>query len=771
MKYLDSKPSAGPGCRALPAARFARVFRLLAAAAALSALAPAGSPAEEAPFTGRDGPLEIRDYLFLESPRAERSHLDLGEATPGVRRYSGGKLPTEPAASPRMYTFKAAFRIDPSCRGVDLSLRMGLSEYPYRLYLNGVEIFSKGRYDEGHYNSSLRAADAVYLSPDLLRYGSDENALALEAYPLYEDWGLDRIYIDRRAAVDASVFLRNFVGINLIQGAFVLVLILGLYFVALFFAEGRAYGKHLIFSLMCASFCLAYFNVTFHYDANDEVLLEALSKGGLVLLSSLMVLYCCEATAVLNKRRIFPLASMALGLSVAVAVMTRPSKEAVLVWFGYAMNGLIVPQIAVDIGILAYALVKKGDRGVIPLLGAFAVVIAAAGSDVAHLDRAVLPYAWFTAYGYLAVVVAIFSTLVREQGDLVAANAGLRAEVAARRQAEEMEERLSMSEQRYRDLQEKAADGIFLLDEKGNFLMVNTEICEMLGYAREEMLRMSILDTYPSESRDEGRSRIERVESGEKLRFERMMKRKDGSCFPVEMSAGRLAGGTQQAIARDITERKRAEELLRSSLAEKEVLLREIHHRVKNNMQVISSIVSLQEASFRDDADKAMVGDTKARIRSMAQLHELLYGAKDLSSIDPAEYLEAIAGEVSLSFGKSRIRVEALSDVMPIDDAMPFGLIATELLTNALKYAYPPDGAGEVFVSYARTETERKLEVRDSGLGLPPGLDPAEAASLGFTLVRSLAEQIGGRLSIGPVRPGEGHPGLRVVLVFPAPPR
>jgi PAS domain S-box-containing protein len=748
-----------------------RNFSLLVAMAALYAIGPSWSLRADELFTGRGGALEIKDYLLLESPRAERSHLDLSAATPGVRRYSGGKLPSESAVSPRMYTFKAAFRIDPSCKGSDLSLRMGLSEYPFRLYLNGVEIFSKGRYENGHYNSSLRAVDAVYLSPDLLRYGSEENELVLEAYPMYENWGLDRIYVDRRAAVDAAVFLRNFIGINLIQGAFLLVLIIGLYFVALFFAERRKYGKQLIFSLLCASFCLSYFNVTFHYDADDEVLLEALSKGGLVLLSSLMVVFCCEFTSVLNKGRIFPFASMALGLVAAALVMTRQSKEAALGWFGVAMNCLIVPQVAVDIGILGYALVRRGDRSVVPLLAAFGVVIVAAGSDVVHLNAAVLPYAWFAAYGYLAVVVAIFSTLVKEQSDLVAANASLRAEVAARIKAEEIEEKLSRSEQRYTDLQEKAADGIFLLDEKGNFLMVNSEICEMLGYSREELLGMSILDTYPKESRDEGGARIERVNSGEKLRFERMMKRRDGSCFLVEMSAGRLAGGMQQAIARDITERKRAEELMRTSLAEKEMLLREIHHRVKNNMQVISSIVSLQKSSFRDETDRRMVGDTQARIRSMAQLHELLYGSKDLSSIDPAEYLRSIAGEISLSYGKSRIRVEAQSDAMPIDEAMPFGLVATELLTNAVKYAYPPDEMGDILVSYTRTDAERRLEVRDFGAGLPPEIDPAASASLGFTLVRSLVEQIGGRLSIAEARPNARLPGLRVVLAFPEPSR
>ena len=119
----------------------------------------------------------------------------------------------------------------------------------------------------------------------------------------------------------------------------------------------------------------------------------------------------------------------------------------------------------------------------------------------------------------------------------------------------EVEEKLRISEQRYRDLLERAADGIFLLDENGNFLMANAAICEMLGYASEELLRLNILDTYPKEIREVGKGRLDAIKSGEKLRFERPMKRKDGTVCTVEMSARRLADGTMQGIAHDITER------------------------------------------------------------------------------------------------------------------------------------------------------------------------------------------------------------------------
>ncbi len=369
-------------------------------------------------YTGKEGPLELDEFLLLETERAERSHLDLSVTTSGVKRYSKGYLPSDLDVSPKMYTFKTTFRIDPPLKDDDLSLYMGLAEYPFRLYLNGVEIFMKGRYRDGHYNSSLRAVQSVYLSPDLLKYGAEENELVLEIFPQYETWGLDRLYIDHSADVARAVFLRNFVGINAIQGGFFLALILGLYFLGLFFAERRKEVKYLIFCFICAAFCMAYFSVVTHYESNDEVLMEALSKGGIVLMSAALLMFCCEFTGILNEKRIFPLVMLGLGIVAAASVLAQGSKEEILRWFGYAMNFIIVPQLILDIGILIYALIRNKNLYVIFLLSSFPVIIATAIHDVIYLNAAVIPFAWFTAYGYFAVVIAIFAMLALEQANL-----------------------------------------------------------------------------------------------------------------------------------------------------------------------------------------------------------------------------------------------------------------------------------------------------------------------------------------------------------------
>jgi PAS domain S-box-containing protein len=222
-------------------------------------------------------------------------------------------------------------------------------------------------------------------------------------------------------------------------------------------------------------------------------------------------------------------------------------------------------------------------------------------------------------------------------------------------------------------------------------------------------------------------------------------------------------------VARDISDARRREALLNASLAEKEVLLREVHHRVKNNLQLISSIVSLQSGLSKDAAEREFGRDTQARVRSIAQLHELLYGSDNLGSINPADYLKALSTEIAGSYGIARPRVEADSDALPIDEAVPFGLIANELITNAIKYSRPADMPGKIVVSYTVAPGgNRRLEVRDEGVGLPPEVDPTKADSLGFTLVRALSEQIDGSISFEEVEPGAPLPGLRVIIDFPS---
>jgi PAS domain S-box-containing protein len=208
-----------------------------------------------------------------------------------------------------------------------------------------------------------------------------------------------------------------------------------------------------------------------------------------------------------------------------------------------------------------------------------------------------------------------------------------------------------------------------------------------------------------------------------------------------------------QAVGRDITELKRNEEQIRASLKEKDALLKEIHHRVKNNLQIISSMLSLQEAKVSEPASREILADSRNRIKSMALIHERLYGSHDLSSIDFSEYIRSLLRHLSYSYGANNGRISVRTDVgdmsLNIDIAVPLGLIVNELVTNSFKHAFPGESTGEIFVELHR-ENEGKylLVVGDNGVGMPPDFDLDRTSSLGLQLVHALVQQINGQVTI-----------------------
>ncbi len=201
----------------------------------------------------------------------------------------------------------------------------------------------------------------------------------------------------------------------------------------------------------------------------------------------------------------------------------------------------------------------------------------------------------------------------------------------------------------------------------------------------------------------------------------------------------------------DVTERRLAEEQLRKSVAEKEVLLREIHHRVKNNLQVVTSLLQLQSGCIQDPAVVEQFRESQQRVRVMALIHEKLYQSVDLSDIDFAEYLRSLVPMLVRSNARGSI-VEPKLDLAPcildVDTAVPLGPITSELVSNSLKHAFGSRPRGTVTVGLAdQPDGTIILSVADDGAGLPDTFDPAASKSLGMRLVRGLTGQIGGKLS------------------------
>lgn len=205
-------------------------------------------------------------------------------------------------------------------------------------------------------------------------------------------------------------------------------------------------------------------------------------------------------------------------------------------------------------------------------------------------------------------------------------------------------------------------------------------------------------------------------------------------------------------VVHDITDKKKYEKELVESIHEKEILLKEIHHRVKNNLQIISSILNLQSSFVHDEKILEILQDSRNRIRSMAMIHESLYRTNDFSSINFTEYIYNISSNLMGSYRINEDQIKfstELSEVdLPLDQAIPCGLIINELMTNAIKYAFPGDRSGQIKIYLNQKENTVYLSVEDDGIGLPEKFDIENLESLGLQLVVSLTEQLNGNLEI-----------------------
>ena len=247
---------------------------------------------------------------------------------------------------------------------------------------------------------------------------------------------------------------------------------------------------------------------------------------------------------------------------------------------------------------------------------------------------------------------------------------------------------------------------------------------------------------------------------GERVRNREMtIERPDGLRVPVVVNSAPLTDArvdvtTAIVVFDDISERKRAEEAIRASLHEKEVLLNEIHHRVKNYMQVISSLVSLQADGSKDESVREGLKDVISRVRSMALVHEKLYRSEDLARIDFAEYSKTLLSHIWRAHGAVASSIRLTLDLepvqLPVDIAVPCGLILNELAGNTLKHAFRGRSEGEVAVSLKKDdEVNVILRVADNGVGLPEGLEWRQAKSLGLRLVQMLSSQLDGKVEVG----------------------
>ena len=320
-----------------------------------------------------------------------------------------------------------------------------------------------------------------------------------------------------------------------------------------------------------------------------------------------------------------------------------------------------------------------------------------------------------------------------------------------------------------------AGDAIISINEAQRIVLVNQGAEKIFGYSAAE-LSGQLLDVLLPDGLAEARPGHIEESAGSSIagrtgaRLEIRGRRKNRTEFPAEASVSHIQaeGRTMLTmILRDVTERVANEERLRSSLRKTEALLKEIHHRVKNQLQVVSSLLGLQSRDVTDPVTRRVFQESQDRIHSMALLHESLYQSQNLSQINFPEYIRQLAAHLFHSYGVAPDRIHLRTDLhtlsLHLDAAVPCGLIINELVSNSLKYAFPDGREGEIRIElYEHSDGTARLMVADNGVGLKADVDWINARSLGLRLVRTLAEQLGAKIEV------DSSTGMQVQLAFAA---
>ena len=338
---------------------------------------------------------------------------------------------------------------------------------------------------------------------------------------------------------------------------------------------------------------------------------------------------------------------------------------------------------------------------------------------------------------------------------------------------------LRRAEARYRALVEQIPAVTFMASLEGgiNEVYVSPQIEALLGFSQTEWRENPVLwfrQLHPDDRALWNREFARGCAEDGRFKAECRFLARDGHTVWVHGEA-RLVSDEDgrpifmQGVAYDHTESKRAEEVVRASLREKELLLKEIHHRVKNNLQITSSLLKLQAEKVADPQLREILRDSQERVRSMALVHEMLYKSSDLSHVDFAEYAESLLARLLRSFDARPDRVTLRTDIagvsLGVDDAVPCGLILNELVSNALKHAFPEERKGVVTVSLGSIgegkAAKYQLSVADDGVGLPAGFNAEDSETLGMELVNTLAAQLDGQIEFC------GGAGTLVRVTFP----
>jgi PAS domain S-box-containing protein len=350
----------------------------------------------------------------------------------------------------------------------------------------------------------------------------------------------------------------------------------------------------------------------------------------------------------------------------------------------------------------------------------------------------------------------LVNSLREEKAEIELLNDSLRLKIIG---CEQMERALRDSEERFRELAELLPVIVYETDDQGRFTFVNRSGLGLGEYTLEDIADgLAVTDVVIPQDLPRVFGDLARViRDGERINSQQYtIVKKGGSTAPVEIWSSPITRGDKvvggRGVGVDITERKKAEEKIRTSLREKEILLREIHHRVKNNLAVISGLLRLRSRSAPKEA-QTIFEDALDRIKAMATAHEKLYQSDNLATLAVRDYVESLVDHLFMSAKSSGTVVTLEKDVeelsFGLDTALPLGLLITELVSNCLKHAFPGNSKGQVEISLRSVgDHEYELTVVDNGVGIPECVDLRNPSSLGIHLVENFVRQLHGKIEI-----------------------
>lgn len=351
----------------------------------------------------------------------------------------------------------------------------------------------------------------------------------------------------------------------------------------------------------------------------------------------------------------------------------------------------------------------------------------------------------------------MLSPLRNDQGQVTHLIAS--ANDVSQRKKREME--LTYSEERFRRVFDSTADGLIMIDDTGKIILANHRVANMFGYSPSEMYHCTVEELVPDAVRHQHKADRLKYQSSPQARAmgamaELYAKRKNGSQFPIEIALTPLQfpeGIRILATVVDISIQKDIQSSLRNALAEKTALLNEVHHRVKNNLQVVSSLLSLQARAVPEEL-RPHFQDSRDRIKAMALIHQQLYEQKAHEMINATIYTNRLLSLIRRGYtaGRNRLNIQLDAQDSPVlltmDQALPFGLLLNELLANAIKHAFKDVISGKVDVKLTQNEQETILVIADNGCGIPDNIEMGETRSLGFQLIPGLIDQLDATLNL-----------------------